>query len=139
MSNYKSEFRLLLRIRSVRADRAERNLINAETKRHEADNKHNVALFEKEQARTELRELHHNRFPLKTALVSGTDLKNKANMVGRAEARLQDRSSDVNITKELRDFAEREALIAKEAYNLSQKVMLKTEAILEEIKDEVQS
>lgn len=136
MSNYKSEFQLLLRIRAVRADRAERNLINAEAKRSEASDKHNQAICEKEEARMELRQLHHSRFAQKAALVAGSEIKHRANTVVRAEARLQDRTSDVEVTKTLREHADQEALIAKEAYTSSQKVMLKTEAIIEEIRDE---
>lgn len=136
MSNYKSEFKLLLKIRAVRADRAERNLAIAEVKRNVAIENHDEAISKREEARNDLRSLNDSRFPQQSALVSGRELKQRANAAFHAEARLEDKISDVSLAKNLRDQADREAVSAKEVYNNRQKVVIKTEATIEELGNE---
>lgn len=133
MSSFKREFQLLLKIRSIRADKAERELAVAEARRAEATDNHNKAASQLADARSQLRHINENRFPKQSALLSGGEIRKKATVARQAEAHLQDRVTDYHSATYRRDDAERGASIAREAHNLSQRIVIKTEAIIDEL------
>ncbi len=107
MSSFKREFQLLLKIRSIRADKAERELASAEARRAEAAEIHSKASFHLEDARAQLRTINENRFPKQSALLSGGEIRKKATVARQAEAHLQDRVTDYHAATYRRDDAER--------------------------------
>lgn len=136
MSKSRKEFELIHKIRSIRADRAERNMAIAEGQRIQAVIAHDDATALKDEAKQLARDLDSGRFAAYNSPISGRELKDGAMAAREAKARLQDAASDVIVKNEQREQATRNATISREIYNSSQKKVIKTEAILEQLADE---
>ncbi|WP_137136358.1 hypothetical protein [Rhizobium sp. FKY42] len=136
MSKSRKEFELILKIRLIRADRAERNMAIAEGQRMQAVVAHDDAMVLRNEARKEVRDIDAGRFAAHQGQISGKELKEGAMAAREANARLQDAVSDVIAKNEQREQATWNATVWREIYNSSQKKVIKTEAILEQLADE---
>ena len=136
MSKFRKEFELIHKIRSIRADRAERNMAIAEGQRMQAVIAHNDATALKDEAKQRVRDIDSGRFAAHNNQISGKELKDGAMAAREAKARLQDAASDVIVKNEQREQATWNATVWKEIYKASQKKVIKTEAILEQLADE---
>ena len=136
MSKSRKEFEPIHKIRSIRADRAERNMAIAEGQRIQAVIAHNDATALRDEATQRVRDIDSGRFAAHNSQISGRELKEGAMAAREAKARLQDAASDVIVKNEQREQATSNATISREIYNSNQKKVIKTEAILEQLADE---
>ncbi|MCJ8510551.1 hypothetical protein MUU53_22060 [Rhizobium lemnae] len=136
MSKSKKDFELILKIRSIRADRAERNMAIAEDQRVQAVIAYDEATALKNEARKRVRNIDSGRFAAHSSQISGRQLKDAAMAAREAKALLQDAVSDVFVKSEQRKQATLNATVLREVYNSSQKMVIKTEAVIEQLSEE---
>ncbi|MFD1745605.1 hypothetical protein ACFSE1_09055 [Rhizobium helianthi] len=134
MDRFSKDYALLLKIRSIRAEKAERKMAEADARRDASLAKLQAADHMAATAQAHVAEASLNRRRLTSRQVSGAELQQLRSAEVIARARMEDRAFDVLRARAEVEQRTSEAEVSRALFAKAHRMVIKTETIIDELK-----
>lgn len=134
MDRFAKDYQMLLKIRSIRADRAEREMAMAESMRQLSHDQYAKAATASHSAKIEAEAASAARYPKDARSLNGGALHEMNRTATLARARFEDSELVVEMAAADLTLKSNQAEVAKIRFAQEQRILIKTETVLDELK-----